>query len=127
MRLEIGKSSIPGGLYTAKYLGSEETTTQLGEALKLKFQIVGGDHDGKEVSRLVNPGATSPKSNVAKFFAALASLSAERGVEIDDADYRGCVYQVLIEEADSGYPRLEKIVKRLDANGKTELESESPF
>lgn len=114
MQLTIEKPGVPAGVYTAKYQGGEELTTSFGDAYKLKFKVVGGEFDGKETSRLVNLGATSPKSNIVKFFAALAGVEPKEGVHINDADFVGARYEIVVEaHGTEGFTKIGQIVRRL--------------
>jgi hypothetical protein len=120
MELTISKAAVPAGNYRAKYLGGEELTTQYGEAYRLNFAVVGGDFDAKDVSRLVNLGSSSPKSNIVKFFAALAGVELKDGVHIDDEVYVGCEYELIVEDqGDDGYTRVGSIGQRLDSDDQT--------
>lgn len=123
MKLKVG-GGVDAGVYLARYEGGEEVTTSLGAAYKLEFSVVGGQFDGKKVSRLVNPEASSPKSNIAKFFAALAGVTPERGCEVDDDDYVGQLYRVVVTVKTSGYSQLEQIIARVNDNG-TETATQS--
>ena len=120
MELTISKAAVPKGGYVADYLGDEEMTTTYGACYKLRFLIVGGDFDGKEVSRLVNLGSSSPKSNIVKFFAALAGVDPKDGVHIDDEVYIGCRYEIVIEDhGDEGYTKVGSIGRRLNSDDQT--------
>ena len=76
----IEKTVIPPDVYVADYAGSEELATKFGDALKMIFTLIGGAFDGKQISRLVNLNTTSPKSNIAIFFAALAGVAPDKVV-----------------------------------------------
>ena len=120
MELTISKTAVPAGIYRAKYAGGEEMTTQFGEAYKMKFTVVVGDFAGKETSRLVNPGSSSPKSNIVKFFAALAGVDAKDGVHISDDVYIGCEYEILVEDhGDEGFTKIGSIIRRLNVDDRT--------
>ena len=66
---------------------------------------------------MVNPGATSPKSNIVKFFSALAGESPQDGLEIDDEEFIGCRYQIVVADKDNGYTQLSEIIRSLDDGG----------
>lgn len=86
----------------------------------MRYTVVGGEFDGKEVSRIVNPGSSSPKSNIVIFFAALAGVAPDDGTNIDDELYIGCEYEVLVvAHGDEGYSKVETIIRRLDEDAKT--------
>jgi len=120
MKLTVSKAGVPARVYRARYAGDEEMTTLFGEAYKLKFTIIGGDFDGKETSRLVNPGSSSPKSNIVKFFAALAGVDPKDGQHIDDEDFINCEYEIIVEvHGDEGFTKVGQILRRLDGSDQT--------
>jgi hypothetical protein len=54
------KEPVPPGMYTATFLGVEDTThDQYGDGLTWRFKILGGAHDGQEVSRITPPQASN--------------------------------------------------------------------
>lgn len=120
MKLTIQKGGIPPGVYRARYDGSESMQTKFGEAYKLCFSVIGGEYDGKETSRLVNPKSSSPKANISVFFAALAGVPPEDGTNIDDDLFIGCEYEILVEaHGDEGFSKIATIIRRLDEETKT--------
>jgi hypothetical protein len=125
MKLTIGMSSIRDGEYEAEYRGGEDITTKNGRRYRMKMILIGGDHAGKAATRLVDPDATLPNTEIAKLFAALAGLPAECGTEVNDADYIGCRYRILVKVSKSGYPEIEKILHRLDPDGTSEIETDA--
>jgi len=117
MKLTIQKGGIPPGVYRASYLGGEEMETKFGAAYKLRFTVIGGEFDGKETSRLVNPGSSSPKANISVFFAALAGVPPDDGTNIEDDLYIGCEYEILVEaHGDEGFSKVGTIIRRLDGD-----------
>ena len=131
MKLNIGTPAVPAGVYQATYEGGEDLETDFGTAYKLKFKVVGGEFDGKETSRLVNPESTSPKSNVVKFFAGLAGKDPEAGIAIDDEDFVGNLYEILVENHKEGFTKVASIIRRLygtdDKSPNLDSESKCPF
>jgi hypothetical protein len=120
MKLTIQKGGIPAGVYRVRYGGGEEMETKFGAAYKLCFSVIGGEFDGKETSRLVNPKSSSPKANISVFFAALAGVDAEDGVNIDDDLFIGCEYEILVEaHGDEGFTKVGTIIRRLEEDAKT--------
>jgi hypothetical protein len=124
MLLTVKNTSVPPGTYRARYVGGESLTTSFGEAYKIEFVVVGGPYDGKKTSRLVNPESTSPKLNIVKFFAALANYDVENGLEIDDSQHIGELYEICIEDHKDGYTKLAEIVRQLHAGEETDQEAE---
>lgn len=120
MKLTIVKGGIPPGVYRLRYDGGEEIETKFGTGYRMRYSVIGGEFDGKEVTRIVNPGSSSPKSNIVTFFAALAGVPPDDGTNIDDDLYFGCECEVLVvAHGDEGYSKVETIIRRLDDDAKT--------
>jgi hypothetical protein len=120
MKLTIAKGGIPPGVYRLRYEGGEEIETKFGTGYRMRYTVIGGEFDGKEATRIVNPGSSSPKSYIVVFFAALAGVDPEDGVNIDDDLYIGCEYEVLVvAHGDEGYSKVETIIRRLDGDAQT--------
>lgn len=117
MKVEARSNIVPPGTYHAEYLEGKMIDTPKGpddRAYLMSFRIIGGDYDDMEVSRLVNSAGKSIKSNLVKFFAALAGLTAENNLSLDDSDYVGAEYEILVEESSSkGYTRFAEPITRL--------------
>ena len=135
MQLTVSKQGIPAGIYEAEYLGGEVIETAIGKAYSMRFKVIGGDFDGKITSRLVNHSASSPKSNVAQMFSALAGKTPAEGLTVNDEEYVGAKYQILVKAKENGYTQVAEIIRRLDTpeaqaaalNGAQVFGEETPF
>lgn len=132
MKVEARSNIVPPGTYHAEYLEGKMIDTPKGpsdRAYLMSFRIIGGDYDEMEVSRLVNSSGKSIKSNLVKFFAALAGLEAKNAMSLDDSDYVGVKYEILVEEnSSSGYTRFTEPIRRLADGEKSDSSKiEPPF
>ena len=119
MKHKIEKNVIPAANYKADYIGGEDMNTVHGVAYKMSFLIVGGEFNGKKISRLVNPDSSGPTANISVFFAALAGLDPNDEPEVDDDDFIGCRYFISVVPHKEGYTKLGEIIRRVHVETKT--------
>jgi hypothetical protein len=92
-KLQFAKP-VPEGVYTATFSGVEDTThREYGDGLKWRFQILDGEHSGREVTR-ITPVFPTTKNICGKLLRGLTGCSPDDEVDIDS--YRGTRVQVLI-------------------------------
>ena len=117
MKIESRSNIVPPGTYHAEYLQGKMIETPNGHsdrAYLMAFRVIGGNSDGMEVSRLVNPEAKSTRSNIVRYFAMLAGGGVENDLKLDDSDYVGAQYEICVTKNDSGdYTRFEAPIRRL--------------
>ena len=106
-------SGVPVGGYAAEYVGAEafENESEYGPGVKLKWQILDGEHQGTEASRIVSQ-KLSPKSNLCKFVKALKGSDIAAGEEVDLQSYVGTRGMIVVEEVESGATRVGSFLKQ---------------
>ena len=132
MKVNVSMKAVPIGTYHAEYMGGEMIKTPKGvndQAYCMSFKILGGESDGMVTTRLVNPGGKSPKSYVIKYFSALAGVQPTNDMDLDDSDYIGAKYEiVVVKQGEDGYTKFEDINRRLGDEEKADSASnEAPF
>ena len=113
MSFEMGSGGVPAGHYTVKFTGAEpwkENEEKYGVGTLFRFEVVGGDHDGEETSRITGAKLT-PKSALAQILKGLRGNKIERGETVDPSDFTGQRYVAIVKETETGSTRVESIVK----------------
>jgi len=110
MKFTVARSGVPAGSYGAKFVQAEAFSNDYGDAVRLTFEVVAGDHTGATCSRIVSPKLT-PKSGLYRFVQALAGRKPEAGEEIDLAALYGTSGMIVVQETDSGAVRVESFVR----------------
>jgi hypothetical protein len=115
MRFSLGKPNVALGLQPAEYIGGHEKETAIGPSYVFSFRITDGPSRSTIITRLVNLSSRSPKAALTRILAGLAGIPPEAATDIDDSAYVGAKYEIEIGISESGWPRVERIVRRLDA------------
>jgi hypothetical protein len=100
---------VPEGKYTAIFSGIEDTNhREFGDGLKWKFEILDGEHAGREITR-ITPVLPTAKNICGKLLRALTGCSDAGEVDIDG--YRGTRVELLVgATADGNGTRVEAIL-----------------
>ena len=116
MKFEYKESEfepLPVGGYQAIYQGAEEFDgdKKYGDCVRLKFLVVGGDHDGQETDVLCAKKLTS-KSKLTKFVIGLKGSGLKPGDVVDLDDFKGtnCMINVGPKEKGDG-TTINSVVK----------------
>lgn len=112
MKFEMKSAgSVPAGNYTAKFVGIDpyDEHSEYGEGVILRFEIVGGDHDGEVATRICSKKMSS-KSNLYQFAKSLAGREIEAGETIDFGDFVGQKGMLIVADRDNG-TRVENFLK----------------
>ncbi len=114
--ITIANYSLPVSEYRAEFVGIETTTHfEYGDGLKWTFVIAEGPQKGRECYRTTKCEPT-PRNSCGKFLAALASVEASDGLQIDPDDFVGQIYNVIVEEAQSGLStRVESFTAEVES------------
>lgn len=133
MKVKVSLVAVPSGTYKAKYLGGKMIKTPRGpndEAYLMSFEILGGDSNGMETTRLVNHSGKSPKAHIVQLFSDLAGVDPSNGMGLDDSDYVDARYEItVVNQGDDGYTKMDKIIRRLGDDEKPDPvgTDEAPF
>ena len=93
MQFTMTSGGLPVGSYPAKFMGVdkfEENIEKYGLGIILKFQVLAGEHEGEEASRICS-AKLSPKSALTKFVGSTGSI--------------------LVTETQSGATRIETFLR----------------
>lgn len=97
-----GKFGAPEGTYLCRYLGSvEKTHPEYGPGLEWQFEVVEGAEKGKIVSRTTAPSPTT-KNSCGAVLKQLAGGVIELGREVDEAQFVGKFYTVMVGPNSTG-------------------------
>jgi hypothetical protein len=113
MLFEMRSGGVPAGHYTVTFKGAEpwrENVEKYGVGTLFRFEVVGGDHDGEETSRITGSKLT-PKSALAQILTGLGGRKIERGETIDPNSFVDQRYFAIVKETESGSTRVESIVR----------------
>jgi hypothetical protein len=109
--MKIIDNSVPPGVYTCSFDGTEETThEQYGDGLLWRFIVERGRFRDRMVTRTTKTEATL-KNSCGAFLAALAGRAPSDGLEIDPADYEGRRYICTVAATKNGGTRVESFVR----------------
>lgn len=111
MKLRV-QATLPPGVYTAKFLGVEETppNDEYGPGLRWKFEVLAGPQAGRQASRITGVNPTQ-KNAAGKLLASLIGQPLADGAEVDLAKYIGQRCTVVVGLAASGSTRVESVVR----------------
>jgi hypothetical protein len=113
MEFVVTSGGLPVGAYGAEFIGAEpynENADKFGPGVALKFRVVGGQHDGQEVSRICG-AKLSQKSALAKFAVALKGAAIEAGERINFDNFKGARGSIIVQPTESGGTRIESFLK----------------
>ena len=110
MKFTVERSGVPVGSYGAKFVQAEAFSNDFGDAVRLSFEVVAGEHSGATCTRIVSAKLT-PKSGLYRFVQAIAGRKPEAGEEIDLAAMYGTAGLIVVQETDSGAVRVESFVR----------------
>ena len=103
--ITAGGSSVPVGMYKAKFAGVEETPphVEYGAGVKFRFTIINGDHAGEETSVICGTAKpASPKNRLGRVLGGLAGNPVQPGQTINVETLVGREYLIQVESAPSG-------------------------
>jgi hypothetical protein len=105
MKIKI-EQPVPVGQYLAVFEGVEAMSSDAyGPGLAWRFAIQTlGPHYGRKVARITSPTATQ-KNAAGKMLRAIVAPDPDTG-EVDIDQYRGRLYQVVLEATDTGGTRV---------------------
>ncbi len=96
------KFGAPVGIYQARFAGTQERESeQYGPGLEWQFEIVEGVYKGKIVSRTTSREPTL-KNSCGKILNQMAGGTVEAEQEVDLAQFRDRVYQIMVEANSTG-------------------------
>lgn len=101
---------LPLGSYAAKFSAAEPFENDFGPGVRLVFEVLQGEHQGRKSSRICSQKLSS-KSNLFKFVQSLKGSKLEPGEQVDLADYIGASGMMIVEQTDSGASRVGSFIK----------------
>ncbi len=101
---------LPVGSYAARFASAEAVSNEFGDAVKLVFEVLQGEHTGATASRFCSTKLT-PKSNLFKFLTALKGGKLEPGESVDLLTFIGSTGMMIVEATDSGATRVGSFMK----------------
>lgn len=113
MHFTMTSGGLPVGSYPAKFMGVdkfEENIEKYGLGIILKFQVLAGEHEGEEASRICS-AKLSPKSALTKFAVSLKGSKIESGEQFSFTPFVGSTGSILVTETQSGATRIETFLK----------------
>ncbi len=96
-----GGEPVPLGLHRAKFVGlehlpaTEKDGTRYGEAVRLKFEVVGGEHAGKVASN-IGPTKPTPQNTTGRILASMG-LDVGPGKKVNLRECIGREYNVAVQ------------------------------
>jgi hypothetical protein len=118
-----GKFGVPAGIYRVKFLGCQLRQPQPGQqpllgrdgqpmppGMEWQFEVLDGEWTGKVTSRTTGQDAT-PKNACGRMLADVTGLPVRVGIEVDERQYIGRVYQVRVgQNPNSDGTRVETVM-----------------
>ncbi len=106
----------PAGSYPAAFVGCEpfeggESSKDYGPAVKLIFQILGGDLMGMEATRIVSHKMT-PNTNLRKFASAIKGAPIDDNEEFNAEQYFGTVGLIVVVDTDNGWTKVDAFIRQ---------------
>jgi len=112
--INVSAGGLPVGAYPARFMRAEHYTseerTDLPPGFKLVWQVLSGDFEGQEASRIVSQ-KTGPKANLPKFLKSFLGRPPERGEDIDLESFYGQTGTIVVEETESGATRVASFLR----------------
>ena len=111
-----GADSVPVGTYRGKFARVEDREkNEHGNSIRLVWTVQGGEHDGREATRIVGVDRPPTKKNaLGRIFEGLAGKQFEPGDKVNLNDYVGTVYILDVREAPGGNgTRVESVITNM--------------
>ena len=108
MQFTMEAGGIPAGVYRAKFVGAErfeENVEKYGVGVKLRFQVLEGEHAGSEVSRICSMKMTNG-SALGKLAVGINCGPLATGQSIDFGQHVGVTGVVVAEATANGGSRV---------------------
>ena len=127
MEFTMQETGVPVGSYRARFIVAgpyTENADKFGHGVSLKWQIVGGEHDRCEASRICSAKLTK-KTVLGKLATAIKGSEITAGERFSFDDYVGVTGSIVVEETDSGSTRVAMFIRDTLSNGQSPRTAES--
>jgi hypothetical protein len=105
------KELVRPGTYDLEFIAVSSGDGEYGPTLTWTFTVVGGQYDGRSVTRITAAEATG-KNAAGKLLCGVTGEPFEPGKEYDLDAYIGRRYHGMVELTDSGYSRVTSVVAK---------------